>query len=517
MTKEIILKKLSLNKAYILFSFVFSFFLICSYLFYYKEGITTLTYLVVTIILSGVIAIPIFGGLVALDKILSNVKWNINEENTIGRQYGIYVVILFCMHLCSFFVLYPGLYIYDVGGQIGQYDSGYFNKHHPLIHTILLGKAKYLFSDVNSGFAVFTLFQMVLVELAMAYAIYTIYKKTNMKWLRTILLLFYGLFPINNLMTISITKDVLFSASALVFVIDSYKLFSDRLQGKWAVFRYLCCGIFMLLLRNNAIYAYIPYMLIGVGWHIFNKKKIIKVAGILVLILLGFVVFDKGITNTLQASKGSVAEMFSVPAQEMAVIYRNTDDEETIKIIEKYIQDSDIYITYLSDPMKGQLPFYTIDDTCKEFILDAVKLNFKHPLECLNAILYQTQGFWDIFHNPYSEYHYFLMKTDYRGGANLDSKLPTLLGMYEKMFRTSKGCLFMNHSIYIWMLVWALIRSFYAKNRTMILTGVYPFFYFLTLLLSPGAILRYAWIYVLLLPLIIPFIVRKTEVEEKIC
>lgn len=505
-----IYQKLKSHKAYYILSCFFSFFLMCSWLFYYKDGITKVGDLFIVMIFSCVFAIPFLEIFIKLNKLYINVNSKIQTKKF---EYHIYVILLFISHFFSFLILYPGLYIYDVGYQIYQYDNHEFNKQHPLLHTYLLGKAKHLFEDANKGFAWFTLLQMLIVELAMAYAIYVIYKRIASKKIRWILLLYYGIFPINNIMTISITKDILFSACMLIFVIDTYKLFDNQLVGIGKL-RYLSCGIMMLLLRNNAKYAFVPFLIISIYWCMKKRKSKIPIM-LLAVILISAVVLDIGLERTLQADKGPIREMLSVPAQEMAFIHKHTKDMNIKNTVEKYITDSDSYITYLADPIKGQLSLGTIRDM-RNFILDTVKLNIKCPVECLDAVLYLTQGFWDIFHNPYSEYNYFLVKTDYKGGAVLDSKLPIMLSIYEKNFYQSKGCLFMNQSIYIWFSAWALLRAFYDKKSKVLLVSIYPIFYLMTLILSPGAILRYAWIYILMAPLMLVILAKENYVERRL-
>lgn len=506
--KKIITTEMLKHKAYGIWSFLFILSLMCSYLFYYKEGFSSLFRLLLLCFSAAILSVPLWKILIKVDKFIEIKTPLICKKKNHGISN---VAILFLLHLIPFLALYPGLCIYDLGNQIYQYDTNSFNEQHPLLHTYLVGWFKNLSGNSNIGFGLFTLAQIIFVDLAMAYAIHTIYKRNTSTKIRVALLLFYGLFPINSLMAISVTKDVPFSVCMLVFVIDSYKFFENGLNKVSSRIRYYICGTMMLLLRNNAVYAFFPFMLVAIWKTRSHKKRQIETIT-LCTIIISAITINIGMGKFLNADKGPICEMLSVPAQEMAVIFKNTEDIKTIETIEKYISKPGEYIPYLSDPIKGQLPFYGLDNVCKNFILDAIALNIQYPIDCLNAILYLTQGFWDVLHNPYSEQNYFLVKTDYRGNASLDSKIPILCNWYKSNFYQQKGGLFMNQSIYIWLLLLFLLSAYYRRNRSIVLAGMLPCFYLVTLCFSPGAILRYAWIFILLAPLMLISNVREKAI-----
>ena len=80
-----------------------------------------------------------------------------------------------------------------------------------------MGFFKNLFSSPNTGYAIATIIQMLLVDAALAYALHYIYSKKRNLLLCTLALLFYGLMPVNSILIISTTKDILFAAFLLVF------------------------------------------------------------------------------------------------------------------------------------------------------------------------------------------------------------------------------------------------------------------------------------------------------------
>ena len=74
----------------------------------------------------------------------------------------------------------------------------------------------------------------------------------------------------------------------------------------------------------------------------------------------------------------------------------------------------------------------------------------------------------------------------------------------------------MNQSIYIWFSAWALLRAFYDKKSKVLLVSIYPIFYLMTLILSPGAIMRYVWIYILMAPLMLVILAKENYVERRL-
>ena len=148
-----------------------------------------------------------------------------------------------------------------------------------------------------------------------------------------------------------------------------------------------------------------------------------------------------------------------------------------------------------------------MDSKCKHFLLDSVILFLKYPVISLDAVFYNTQGFWDPFSCPYQSDHFFLASTSYRGEAELDSKLPTLMEIYADTFHTTEAYqhnpiadLFCNIGLYTWIFIFGIVCAIKQKNRPLILSSLFPLLYLLTLCLGPGAIIRYAFPYILLAP-----------------
>lgn len=498
------------NLSYTIFSFCFMFFLICSYVFDKMNGFQTGIRLFLILFFS-ILITPICSMLFLKIGNYNRIARTIEKGKKLTRMYNcffFYSILLFLMHFMVFLAYYPGIYTFDVNVQVEQYESFNFIQNHPLIHTLFLGFFNNLFETANSGYAIATIIQMLLVESCMAYALKYMYKKTHSILLCTLTLLFYGLFPVNSLLTISATKDILFSVCVLVFFIDCFFFFDNQFSKPTDHIRFLATGTFMILLRNNTIYAFIPTILIILSIQIIRKQAWKKIALYSLAIIMLYTSINKCLVVTLDANNGSIKEMLSIPCQELARLYSVTDNERLKEEIKKYIPAPENYNYYLSDAIKMQLDSDTFDSATKHFLLLAGICTVIYPLPCIDAIFYNTQGFWDIFHCPYQEEYSFVSSLKYRGEAVHESKFPALCELYETHFHTTKTfadtpfVIFFNPGFYIWILLFFFTRGIHKKDTTLIYSCIFPILYLCTLLLSPGAIMRYTFPFVLIAPVL---------------
>ena len=507
------------NNHYLFFSFLFTFFLICSYIFGYLDGFNTLWRLFIVLLFSLCFTPLTAFFIIKISKIRCSLKLHKESKSKLVFVFEcklFYLITIFFLQLPVFLAFYPGICYYDINTQIEQYQLPYFVTNHPLVHTLFIGFFQGLFQNVNTGYAISVLIQMIIVDSAMAYALHYLYQKKRSMILCSFGILFYGLFPINSLLTISTTKDIFFSAFVLIFIIDIMRLYSKDLKYSF----YICFiinAILMLLLRNNAIYAFVPSTLILLIIIIKKREDVKKYLILFVLVFIGYIFINGGLTFTLHAVPGSIKETLSIPCQQMARIYMKTDDTEVKENINDYIQEPDKYCYYLSDAIKQQLPFDVLDSSCKHFLLDTAINDLKYPIICIDAAFYNVQGYWDLFHSPYQSEHFFLAANDYRGGATLDSKFTSLKNLYVDLFYRSDRydetffSIFFGNAFYIWMFLFFFIKAIKEKNRQGYFGCLFPFFYLLTLLLGPGAIIRYGYVFILIAPVVLSSFISDTS------
>ena len=107
--------------------------------------------------------------------------------------------------------------------------------YHPILHTLILGGLYYFgvkFGRTQMGIDWYCLFQMVTMSGMFAYSLYYLKRRGVKKWIITSLLLFYLIYPLNSILTISATKDSIFSTLVLLWLILYHHIFNtdERLK-----------------------------------------------------------------------------------------------------------------------------------------------------------------------------------------------------------------------------------------------------------------------------------------------
>ena len=172
-------------------------------------------------------------------------------------RWLIYFLIIFICWLPTVLAFYPSIVGYDGGWQIKKYFFMNEIPHHPILITKLYTFFYVIGLTMNSptfGMFLFSLTQMTFMAGAFSYAVKFIEEQTNKKWLRNISILFYALYPYNQLFSITTTKDVILAGLMLIFLIHLYKMIKEKFRITDFIFLVLI-GVVMLLSRNNSIYT----------------------------------------------------------------------------------------------------------------------------------------------------------------------------------------------------------------------------------------------------------------------
>lgn len=382
---------------------------------------------------------------------ITSLRSKSREVNSAGIYFLYMAVILLCW-LPVFLAYYPSVFAYDAEGQLYQVIAGDYSTHHPLLHTLFLGaffRLGGVWGSYSAGMAIHSLVQMLLMAAAFAWTLFYLYRKQVPRYLRVFLLLFYALFPANSVLALSTTKDVLFSALVLLHTITLYRMVCDRRwrAGKrdWAV--YVVLAVLMLLMRNNAVYAFavsVPALVLlaarcrtvsgaeadravsdteadrtvsdteadrtvsdaetnrarydekmsGTGRNAGGAKSYFLVS---LTILALFAVCSAGLKAVTHAQNGSPREMLSVPLQQMARV-RVEREEEIAPVLrdrlDQYIPSEWVFAAYnphLADPVKNRA---VIHDDPVGLMKTWVKLGVSYPDIYIDAFLDNSVGCW---------------------------------------------------------------------------------------------------------------------------
>lgn len=454
-----------------------------------------------------------------------------------GLFYG---MVIFLCWLPVFLAYYPSVFAYDAEGQLYQVIACDYSTHHPLLHTLFLGaffKLGGVLGSYSAGMALHSIVQMILLAAAFAFVLSYLYDKGISRWQRMLLLAFYALFPTNSVLSLSTTKDVLFSALVLLYTMLLYYMICDKKMQVDKRDGAVCVilSVLLLLFRNNAVYAFLVSMpLVYVGYRKWQmqigeekaQKASFGARTYLVLsiaALLFFAVCSAGLRAGTHAHSGSPREMLSVPLQQMArtrVKEEQEIDPALTQELEKYIPAEWVFAAYdphLADPVKNRA---VIHDDPAGLIETWVKLGMRHLDVYVDAFLDNCVGYWyleDISHTQIygigKESGFGYLSTDNRtmpAGCEImpHSYLPGLRSLLEKIVSDNQYQripvlrIIFAPAFYWWMLCMYMAVAVYRRKYVMLLPVCFLGAYYLTLLLSPTVLIRYMYPFVVTVPAI---------------
>lgn len=490
-----------------------------------------LSIMTVTLLLAGTHVFPLAGQ--RLEKAALHPKWLSLSKLLSGRRLFFFSwAVCFLCWLPVFLAYYPGIFSYDVPRQVVQAAEHTYSTHHPLLHTLYLNGAMYLGHTITGtfapGVALYTLTQMLILSACFAWFCHMTGKKQLPIPFRLLSLLFFALHPVIHLMAVSATKDTLFSGFLLVCVTSLWDLVTDPrpfFRHKGNVCLLTAAAVMMMLFRNNGMYAFlvlIPVLLV-VLWP-YRKSVLLTVCAALLL----YQGANRLLILSCDASPGSIAEMMSIPLQQIArtLLYCPDDiTQEERNLFYEIIpeQAAAQYYDHLADLVKSDFNEKAFYDNPGTYIRLWLSLGLRHPGCYLDAFFATTLGYWypdDTCHAYIyaAQRHGYLMTQHMGEIPNLGetiivekhSFLPWLETLYEEMATWNKHqnipvlSMLFSPGMHCWLLLFTIGLCLCRNDlRPMLAVFALPFGLWLTLLLSPTVLMRYVFPLTLLQPLLL--------------
>ena len=141
------------------------------------------------------------------------------------------------------------------------------------------------------GLVLYTTIQALIMAFAFAYTTNYLNKKYNNKILNICSIIFYTLFPLNQLLPLISTKDVLFAGFTLIALVRTIELSEKEKMNFWDIISLTFLIFLSISFRKNAFYAYLIFVFL---YKADKNNKIIKAIFVFAMIYL---VFGKGYTN----------------------------------------------------------------------------------------------------------------------------------------------------------------------------------------------------------------------------
>ncbi len=455
-----------------------------------------------------------------------------------GTLFAVCGTAVFLSLLPVWLAYYPIIMSYDFHRQINEAAKGFqwFWPYQPLAHTWIIWlflQVGELLGNIQTGMACMALFQMLLYSLAAAYACVFLYRVTNRKGIVGGALLFFGLFPLNSVMVMCTTKDVLFGILFLVFVLLlAERSFFASSRGRHRLIQdilLVCTGCILSQLRNNCLYAVVVF---GTAWVIFSPKgERLRVLLLCGLLAVGGKAAGAGIKAALGTQLGPAkVEMYSVPIQQMARVgfYHGEElEEETWEILNTYISEEywQRYNPPIADTVKAMVGVSTFPTAWEgheaQLLGDWLRLGLRYPNEYLDAFLELTRGYWfpdDRSHAECLGYGregrmgiiYTYNSSELSDGREIahQSKFPWLEEKLEAVvsenvyYQWPVVSVLFRCSFYVWGLFLVFLAFLFLNRKKAAVICLFPLIYMGTMLLGPVVQMRYVFPVMLVLPVL---------------
>ena len=456
------------------------------------------------------------------------------------------LLLLLLAWLPVYLAYYPGICAYDAPVQTGQIMEHYYFDHHPIVHTLFLQGMLWLgsqiFGSVNAGMAFYTAVQMLLLAAAMAYGMLVLHRR-GIAAIGQIVIQIWGMFfPFHWYMSVSMTKDTVFSAFLLLQLVSMADLlWEDRNSWRPGIrdLFYALGTVGMILFRNNGKYAMIVLLAFTFLAFCFGKKarklwgRLLVVSG--AAFCVGLFVLS-AVFSATHAEQGDRREMLSMPIQQLSrcMIYHggtgvSPEDDGTMDAADKALINDFIldeayrdYDPGIADPVKRHTNTYVVRYRSGEFIRVYLHMLGEYPGDMINAALATNAGFLSPFDTTHAEvnrvegraglsYVQTRWEEDTLNGRGIykDSKWPWLFEQLENWAENNSYLripvlkyLFVPGS-YLWLYLALAAVLVIVDRRRFCLPLAIVAGYYGTMLLGPTVQMRYVYPVMLALPFLL--------------
>ena len=435
-----------------------------------------------------------------------------------------WAVMLVCW-MPVFLAEYPGFFVYDAIDEYTAVATRHFTTHHPLLHTLALGgfvrAGEVFLGSANAGIAIFILAQMCLLSLMFAWVI------SGMKRFRLFAVLWYALFPTVVMFALCSVKDTMFAAAMTVAAVLTVRVLSntdvrsDRICLAAAL-------LLMMLLRHNAVYAYVIYACVMGGFLAATRSgetaKRITPALVLAALLIIYGIVDAALTYACNAEDHEHQEMLTVPIQQLArtwSVYADEFSSEELETLYEILPEDSLrhYTPELSDPVKIGFDndAYELDPARYRRLW--FELFKRHPLSYINAWLDTSYGYYypyavvnvyqghQAFTFTYTDSSYFGYEVEYPGERH--SLIPVIdrfyrwLSLDDDIQRIPVVARFFSMGAMFWVYAFGMAVFIYRRQWPYLIACILPLSVWATLLAGPTFLPRYTVFWWFMLPYLI--------------
>ncbi len=416
----------------------------------------------------------------------------------------------------AYFALFPGTFGYDAPIQMYSYAVEHrVTSHHPVLHTFLMseiitsiGKR---FNNYNVGLAVFSLLQGMIL----AHAVSKMYVYMRRRGLSVVvsgwLYLCVVLNPNIQILAFNTTKDVLFSAFFLEFIIALFYLFEDCNERhvkrkRWLIYEQcIFWGILFCLFRSQGIIIIFLMLLLSLCVKKYRTRGLGAFAPVFIISLA----FQLLCSEVIGIQKVDAREMYSIPMQQVARVakkYLEYEDgiclsEEQLAVVEEVIPEDGIraYMEEVSDPVKSVFRTNVLNEDTAKYLTVYFDIGIQNTREYVEATLYMIAPYLDMRLNQYG---YLTSEDTFQQlnvwGIEKHSLWPAYHEyLYDMVVNQMYGESFLLNLVFnpgttVWIGAALVLYGMLYRKRKFLFLSMPLLLYFLTALLGPMALVRYA-------------------------
>ena len=454
-------------------------------------------------------------------------------------------VLLMLTDLISLLAVYPGFFVYDASEELAMVQTRCFTTHHPLLHVLLLGgvilAVHKVIGSYNAGIFVYLLLQMAVMNAAFVFLLQDMKRRHAGRGLRIFGLLWYALCPVVTMFVLCSCKDGLFAAALLLMTVFLRRILEQSFgsgehsegaenSGRADRTGFVLSAMFMMLLRNNGVYAYAVFLMLLVPAVLFSRSRgrkkqdrsagdsgrngeLWKRAVLFALPLLLYAGGSKGLAGLVHATSEESQEILTVPIMQLARVWNaepesfSSEEKEAMELLMDSPDAWELYNPVLSDQVKLHFDSAAYRQDRGVFWRLWLSKGLRHPASYLNAWLMTSYGFYapgavidcyrgnTVYTFTYGDSSYFGYETEQPGIR--ESRLPVLDSWYRFLSldeRAQKSILpgvILSPGAMAWLFFLVLFDLWRRKEGKALLSLLPVFLVWLTVLLGPCTLPRY--------------------------
>lgn len=396
------------KKELIVFSLIFSFIILSGGFLFRDRYSPVMNFFDELLKLSNIVYL--IGNGILIYSILSLiVPWIVDyklptREKSIPRLFLIsFLVILIC-YIPYFIIFFPGLLTADSLTGLNMILKIYpVTDSHTILHLLFMyipfKIGTLIFNNINMSVGLISLAQMIVMALTFAYVIKFLKSRKVPNIILIIMVLFYGLLPVNGFYSITLWKDIIFSCSVVLFTIECFKLIERKNNITFKnSYMFIIVSLLVVFTRNNAIYMYVVLSMVSI---LVFKKNLKVIVPMLLIVFTTYVVVKGPVFNALKIEKSSSTEYIAIPLQQIGrMAYKDVKFTKKEKeLIDKLIPLEELKKSYnpeITDSIKFNKKYNTkeFEKNKKEYFELWMNLCLKHPATAIEAYLTTTLGYW---------------------------------------------------------------------------------------------------------------------------